>query len=450
MSRPRDQDRRRDQGAAGRRPRRWWMASAATLLMAAVAWWYWPSSPQVAATPPPSVDLESCPRDFADQFRDLREQVVARPASAEAWGRLGMLLMAYEYFGETTQCFEQAIRLAPTEFRWHYLLGIHLAVLDPERAERTLRKALEIRPGVAVAHVRLGELLMERQRFDDSAEEFKRALDIDRRHLRARLGQVRLELLQGAFQQALDLAQRVADAAPTERAAIELLANAQQLAGESERALETLAVAEQLPESTLGWQDDFAAAALAFRRDPIAVMSQAETLGAAGRGDEAVALLQRLLARDQSNPASFCMLARLLLSAPGGLDEAERLLVAAQRQHPRSAEVWFQSGVVSFLTGQYDLAAERFRQAIALRPNYALAHFNLGHTLLKLNDSEAACSSFRQAIDARPYYVDAHLQLARTLRSQGKSEEARTHLDTVLRLDPGHAEATRLLNGDRR
>ena len=81
-------------------------------------------------------------------------------------------------------------------------------------------------------------------------------------------------------------------------------------------------------------------------------------------------------------------------------------------QFPGSVEGWFNLGVTRFQTGAIGPAADAFRQAILLKPDHALAHFNLGHCHRKFNDLPAARSSFEEALRCRPDYRAARDALA--------------------------------------
>jgi Flp pilus assembly protein TadD len=71
-----------------------------------------------------------------------------------------------------------------------------------------------------------------------------------------------------------------------------------------------------------------------------------------------------------------------------------------------------------------DEALACLRQAIALKPDLAEAHNNLGVTLNelgRLNEAEANC---RQAIALKPDFADAHSNLGNTLYGLGRLGEA--------------------------
>jgi Flp pilus assembly protein TadD len=50
-----------------------------------------------------------------------------------------------------------------------------------------------------------------------------------------------------------------------------------------------------------------------------------------------------------------------------------------------------------FNAGKYQEAAVSYREAVRLNPTFAHAHYNLGMTLLRLNDAKAAEAEFAEA-----------------------------------------------------
>ncbi len=62
-------------------------------------------------------------------------------------------------------------------------------------------------------------------------------------------------------------------------------------------------------------------------------------------------------------------------------------------------------------------AATSYRQLIALQPDYAEAHVNLGIALEELGILEEAEANFRQALDLKPDLAVAHDNLGVTLQN---------------------------------
>jgi tetratricopeptide (TPR) repeat protein len=95
--------------------------------------------------------------------------------------------------------------------------------------------------------------------------------------------------------------------------------------------------------------------------------------------------------------------------------------------------------------GRLEEAQKQFRQALALRPSYAEAHFNLANTLLSQGRTDEAIMYYQQAVELVPRFPRAHFQLAQALLSQGKLAEAEASYRQTLALEPNWADAHRSL-----
>ena len=86
-------------------------------------------------------------------------------------------------------------------------------------------------------------------------------------------------------------------------------------------------------------------------------------------------------------------------------------------------------------------AAAAYRRSIALKPEQPQAYYNLGNVLTGLGLDREAIASFRQAITFKPDYVAAHNALGHLLMGLGRSAEAITAFRRTIDLKPDHAEA---------
>ena len=88
-------------------------------LLGAVAWWrFAPSSDAGPQLPPLPPNLED--PEVIEALTAARDAVTKAPKSAEAWGRLGMTLLAQEFDREADECFATATRLDTVEPKWFY------------------------------------------------------------------------------------------------------------------------------------------------------------------------------------------------------------------------------------------------------------------------------------------------------------------------------------------
>ncbi len=117
------------------------------------------------------------------------------------------------------------------------------------------------------------------------------------------------------------------------------------------------------------------------------------------------------------------------------------MLQTAVKQHPRSARLHkllatlefkrenlavlnLRAGTIELERGRLPEAEEWLRRAVALDPDQAFDHFELGRCLLKEAKHDAAEVEFRQAIRLDPKLIRTHFFLAQTFQAQGKKEEA--------------------------
>jgi radical SAM protein with 4Fe4S-binding SPASM domain len=108
----------------------------------------------------------------------------------------------------------------------------------------------------------------------------------------------------------------------------------------------------------------------------------------------------------------------------GRFDEAEASLRQAIALKPDLADAHYNFGVTLQKLRRLDEAEASYTQAIALKPDYADAHYNLGITLQKLDRLDEAEASYTQAIALKPDYADAHYNLGITLMEQDRFEDA--------------------------
>jgi tetratricopeptide (TPR) repeat protein len=91
--------------------------------------------------------------------------------------------------------------------------------------------------------------------------------------------------------------------------------------------------------------------------------------------------------------------------------------------------------------GRAEEALPHCREAVRLRPGYALARNNLGRALQDLGQLEEAAAQYHEALRLKPDYARVYVNLAGALLEEGKPAEAVAHCREALRLEPHNALA---------
>jgi hypothetical protein len=91
--------------------------------------------------------------------------------------------------------------------------------------------------------------------------------------------------------------------------------------------------------------------------------------------------------------------------------------------------------------GRLQEAEASYNKAIAIKPDLAEAHSNLGITLQELGRPEDAETSYKRAIAIKPDYEEAHYNLGVTLKGLGRLDDAETSFAQAIRLKPDHIKA---------
>jgi Tfp pilus assembly protein PilF len=114
---------------------------------------------------------------------------------------------------------------------------------------------------------------------------------------------------------------------------------------------------------------------------------------------------------------------------------------------PADAAAYYNLGLNWQRQGQHERAVEAYRQALALKPDYAEALNNLGNTLTSLRRFADAEGAFRQALAIRPGYARAWFNLAWLLEEQGKDAAAEAGYRHAVAARPDYAAAHCNLGG---
>jgi tetratricopeptide (TPR) repeat protein len=421
----------------------WWPLSVALLAVAFVA--CKPTAPPAAQpSQPPAVNVDLLDPYLAAGITAARSNALGAPQSAAAWGNLGQALHAAEFNTDARICYQRAAELETNSIRWIHLLGLVQLQHEPDAALSNLTRAVEMAGMQADAsRVQLAHAMVERGLHDAALKHIQVLLAADPLHAAARLEQARVQLARNQP----DLAD--ASLVPclnnmfTARPAMLLLSQVRQRQGMSDEAAAISRRVLAMPRN-YDWPDPFLRDVQALRVDRQKLQDRVNAFLMQKRLPEAGAALEMMFKAFPEDPESWLLLGRLRF-LERKCDEAE----TAYRRHlavrTNSLNGLIQLALAQLCQEQWTNAAVTLQQAIALKPDFAQAHYNLGYAWSRAGQSEPAIRGFREALRCNPGDANTHAALAEELLRAGKRGEAVLELNKVLGLNPGNQKARQML-----
>ena len=133
--------------------------------------------------------------------------------------------------------------------------------------------------------------------------------------------------------------------------------------------------------------------------------------------------------------------AGIALHQAGRVDEAEAIYLRSSKQRPTAAKLCTFL-VLSCMTGATAAApSNSSKKRSRLRPSSAV-HLRLGNLMRTLGQLDAAAETYRRAIALKPDFAHAHCNLASAVNQQGLHGEAAESATRAVELMPGWPKRT--------
>lgn len=450
---------------------------------------------------PPTIQPDGVDKAIVAAVAEARKAVLDSPKKGETWGELGMVLLAHEFNDQAREAFTKAAELSPTDPRWPYYQGRSLATTKPQDAIRYLEQTVQICGDKPPApRLTLIELLLEQGELDKAGSQLAQALAADPNNARAKTAKARLSFMQGDFQACHDIltqlnqqlqqmyvkgmtqakqltekGNRSAAQSLVQKLQVQinnasgkmqtsglLLSEAMRRIGMTEDAEKQRKFALSKPDRS--WPDPFWSEVGRRRTGLKFARSQADILYGNQRYDEAKKLLQVAVEQYPTDLFARIFLGRSLIREGrveyenGNQDQAmalyrqaETQLAKAQEIDPQSVDAIFRMGVLQLYIGEatgdkqlIQRAADLYREAIRIKPDFTMAHYNLGLCLRQLEDLPGAINALEMAVASQPDNADALAALAELLISAERYDEAKEKIEMALSINPDHPRAMRL------
>jgi tetratricopeptide (TPR) repeat protein len=318
---------------------------------------------------------------------------------AEAYGETGLLYHAHVAFDAAEACYQNAMVLAPDDFRWPYLLAyVHQQNGRLEEAARYYRTALAIQPGHLPAKLRLAEVYIELEQLERAEPLLEAAVSSDELKARALSGLGQIALARRDYQRAATLLEQALAAAPDASRLHYTLAMAYRGLKDLERArfhLEQRGEAEpQIPDSLID-------GLRSLSTGPHTLYRYAMSAVRGHRYDAAVEAFSEALKMEPGNANAQVSLARALYLA-GDRVAAEETLERVLTQNPDHPLANFLLGVMYEQKRSPDRAIALYRRALQAEPAHAGAHYHLANALARSGHYEAAAPHYAQTLQQAP------------------------------------------------
>src|SRR5258707_15599156 len=124
----------------------------------------------------------------------------------------------------------------------------------------------------------------------------------------------------------------------------------------------------------------------------------------------------------------------------GDLETAEKIFAEAARNGVKHPLVYHNLGVIAQQKADHLQAVARFREALALQPEYGPSPLLLGLSLLALGKNGESVPESKQAVTLMPQQPQSHLQLARAYEASEDWLSAVEQLQRVVELAPREPE----------
>ena len=138
------------------------------------------------------------------------------------------------------------------------------------------------------------------------------------------------------------------------------------------------------------------------------------------------------------NPPQDQLQSLINLYSQGQLQQALQQAETLVQQYPNSSVLLNIQGAVLKGLGQLDLSVDAFNKALAIKPDYADAHYNMGLVLQEQGKLEEAIEAYNKALAIKPDYADSYCCMGVALQEQGKLEEAIKAYRKALAIKPDY------------
>ena len=386
----------------------------------------------------PKVTMAKFRPAVRERLEKAYAEVRAKPADADASGRMGMLLHAFEQYELAGSYYRRARALDPRRFQWAYYLGLTASIDGKnEEAAAALRDAARLDPEYLPARLKLAETLLNLGKLDECKDTCLSILKDAPQLATAYYWLGRVAAAKGQAADAIAEYRRACELWPSFGTAHYALALAYQRSGAAAEAEQHMAAYRKFKaDGDPQPEDPSLEAVRSLDNTALAHLMKGVELENAGQIDAAIAEHEEAVKQDPRLVQAHANLIGLY-ARQGRAQKASEAYQATVEINPNLPQSHYDYGVFMVGRQQFREAESAFRRALQNSPNYAEAHSNLGAMLERTGKLDEAARHYRTAIEIKPNFRAAHFQLGRLLLMRKKPVEAIAELSQTLTPEDG-------------
>ena len=152
-------------------------------------------------------------------------------------------------------------------------------------------------------------------------------------------------------------------------------------------------------------------------------------------------LLTLQLVKDQLKPPKTEIQSVFALYSNGQIQDALDAVETLTKDYPNEPLLYNISGACYKEIGQLEEAFKSFQKAVALKPDYAEAQYNIGVTIHELGQVDSAIKCYERVLAIQHAYPNAHNNLGQILLESGQPDAAMSHFEWAVAYQPEFSEA---------
>ena len=393
------------------------------------------------------------PTVFVEYMKRMHNSALDNPSSDQFVGHLGMAFHANFYYEEAERCYNQAIKLNSSQWRWPYYLALIREELgDAHFTIRNLQHVLEINPNISQAWFRIGNAYLKLNNYDKAVTAFKKVVKLKPFTLSsstniklvnkgafAQKAYAQLNLARASYQKGYLTEAREALRALVKQysgfgPAYRLLSQVYYSQGKRELgeefALRAGDFVSYVPPADIIYDD-----LILYSRRTDFIIKQIDIAVQSRNFDWAVALNRHIFEYNPQDKEALSKLLKLAidLNQKAGLES----LVKVYKEHHQDDEHRVLEMVRFMLfRKQYKIALELLQQVTTTNPGLIEAHVEYVTILGNLNQFTKAIEHCKKVIPMAPENAQIKIELARMYFHQGKVVQAREQLKLAEQINP--------------